>query len=192
MRRYIFLVVVIAMVALVVPALANCWDRSSLEFDQDFGCQSSCQEIKARLCNVGDGDMAGTTTWELYWTATGNPKNGEVIATGEVQPLEPEECVDLTYEPGDNPNGPSGEYKFKGYQRPGHPGSGELWSETCSLSCPTAVVLADFAVSSGNPARGASSEPASEWQGFMMLLIILLFMVAIVVVLRMLFGRRPG
>jgi YqxM protein len=114
------------------------WDHSSLYFDEDYGCQGDCDEISVTVCNGDDSeDMEGTTTWELYWIASGNPKDGEVIASGTINALAQGECQVLTYDPGDNPNGPSGNYTFKGYQRPGHPGTGELWSEACELECDT-------------------------------------------------------
>ena len=110
------------------------WDKSSLYFDGD--CEGDCEEIQATVCNGDDsGDMAGSTTWELYWIASGNPKNGTVIANGTINPLAASECQVLTYDPGENPNGASGNYMFKAYQRPGHPGTGELWSEACELEC---------------------------------------------------------
>jgi YqxM protein len=109
------------------------WDRSSLLFAS--GCEGDCGEITAEVCNGADEDMAGPTTWELYWIASGNPKNGVVIASGTINPLAAGECQTLTYNPGANPNGASGKYMFKAYQRPGHPGTGVLWSDACELEC---------------------------------------------------------
>jgi TasA anchoring/assembly protein len=110
------------------------WDRSSLYFSA--GCDGDCDEITATVCNGDDSeDMEGTTTWELYWIATGNPRNGVVIASGTINALGQGECQTLTYDPSDNPNGASGNYMFKAYQRPGHPGQGVLWSDACELEC---------------------------------------------------------
>jgi len=95
----------------------------------------------AQVCNGDDSeDMAGPTTWELYWRASGNPKNGNVIASGTIDPLATGECQILTYDPSDNPNGASGNYMFRAYQRPGHPGTGELWSGACEITCQTPPV----------------------------------------------------
>ncbi len=106
------------------------WNKSSLYFDEGYGCQGDCEEIRARVCNGEDAeDMEGTTTWELYWIESGNPKDGSVIDSGIIAPLEHGTCQVLLY----SPNGAEGNYKFKAYQRPGHPGKGELWSETCEL-----------------------------------------------------------
>jgi hypothetical protein len=113
------------------------WDYSSLHFDPDYGCQGACEEMRAKVCN-GDssGDMAGPSTWELYWIASGNPKEGVAIASGSINALAAGECQVLTYNPADNPDGASGSYIFKAYQRPGHAGTGVLWSNSCELLCP--------------------------------------------------------
>lgn len=90
----------------------------------------------AQVCNGRDAeDMAGPTTWALYWAAAGNPKRGSLIASGSIAPLDAGQCQTLTYNPGNNPNGSSGNYMFRAYQRAGHPGRGELWSEACEITC---------------------------------------------------------
>jgi YqxM protein len=129
------------------------WDRSSLHFDGD--CEGDCDEIAATVCNGADSeDMDGPSIWELYWAASGNPKNGVVIASGTIDPLAAGECQVLTYDPGDNSNGASGNYMFKAYQRPGHPGTTELWSEACELACEAvAGFLADGAPLAARPSR---------------------------------------
>jgi len=116
------------------------WDKSSLRFTS--GCEGDCEEISATVCNgEGSEDMQGPTTWELYWITSGNPKNGVVIASGTINALARGQCQTLTYDPGDNPNGASGNYMFKAYQRPGHPGEGVLWSNACELECETEPVV---------------------------------------------------
>ena len=55
------------------------WDKSSLSFKGS--CTGDCKVVKAQVCNTGDRDMQGTSTWELYYAETGNPKNGTVIET---------------------------------------------------------------------------------------------------------------
>lgn len=110
------------------------WDKSSLYFDEDFACQGDCNEISAKICNEEDSeDMQGTTTWEPYWIESGNPKDGGEIASGLTDTLEHGTCQILFYDPGENLEGGVGNYKFKASQRPGHPGPGELWSETCEI-----------------------------------------------------------
>jgi hypothetical protein len=129
--KFLILVSVVLLAACGHPE----WDRSSLDFDA--GCEGDCDEITATVCN-GDGseDMDGPSNWELYWIATRNPKDGVVIASGTIDTLAAGECQVLTYDPGDNPNGASGNYMFKAEQRPGHPGTGEAWSNACELDCP--------------------------------------------------------
>jgi len=110
------------------------WDKSSLYFDEDYACQGNCNEISAKICNEEDSEnMQGTTTWELYWIESGNPKDGIMIAPGLTDALEHGTCQILYYNPGENLEGEVCNYKFKAYQRPGHPGPGELWSETCEI-----------------------------------------------------------
>jgi YqxM protein len=109
------------------------WDRSSLLFDEEFGCQNTeCGEIiTARVCNGAQSEpMDGTTSYEVYYIATGNPKDGSVVATGTINALGTGECQTLTYDT----NGVAGNYMFRAIQRPGHPGTGELWSEQCEVN----------------------------------------------------------
>jgi signal peptidase I/YqxM protein len=106
------------------------WDKSSLHFDDDYSCQGDCEEIRAKVCNGEDAEnMEGPTAWELYWTDSGNPKNGDLKVSGTIDALESGVCQELIFDP----EGQLGNYKFKAKQRPGHPGKGELWSETCEI-----------------------------------------------------------
>lgn len=106
------------------------WDKSSLYFDEEFACQGDCEEIRARVCNGEDAeDMEETSTWEIYWIESGNPKNGDLKGSGIIDALESGVCQELIFDP----EGELGNYKFKAYQRLGHPGKGELWSEACEL-----------------------------------------------------------
>jgi len=116
------------------------WDKSSLYFDDEYGCHNECQQIQAKVCNGNDSeDMMGSVSWELYWIEKGNPKNGIVIESGLIDPLSSGECQILQYI--DN-NSVNGNYMFKSYQRPGHPGVGELWSEECSMqSCEISFIF---------------------------------------------------
>ncbi|HQN44025.1 MAG TPA: hypothetical protein PLA25_07815, partial [Anaerolineaceae bacterium] len=115
-------------------ATPTSWDRSSLVFSP--GCTSDCTEVRAEVCNGGDGNMTASTNYQLYYSATGNPKNGTIIQTGTVGPLNSGACEDLDF----NPNGQLGNYMFRVEQLLGHPGSGELWSDQCSIAaCATAT-----------------------------------------------------
>ncbi len=109
---------------------ATSWDRSSLEFiGEGRRCDGFDTIIWATVQNGGDGDMAGPTTWELWYAPSGNPKNGVLIASGVIPPLASGDSYTIEYavtQPG--------HYIFKAYQRPGHPGTGVLWSEEIEIS----------------------------------------------------------
>lgn len=103
-------------------------DNSSLVFEGS--CVGSCDETKATVCNRGDEEMSGSTSYEVWYSQSGNPKNGSMVTSGTISPLAVNQCISLTYDP----SGIEGNYMFKAYQRPGHPGTGQLWSEQCSVS----------------------------------------------------------
>jgi hypothetical protein len=71
-----------------------------------------------------DEAMAGPTGWELWFAASGPPKLGDLIATGDVPALD----ADQEHLVSEAPIGGSGRYIYKAYQRPGHPGESVLWS----------------------------------------------------------------
>ncbi|WAA11837.1 amyloid fiber anchoring/assembly protein TapA [Fervidibacillus halotolerans] len=103
------------------------WDKSSLSFIDQGGV---CKNIWATIQNGKDSKgMEGPSTYEVYFVKKGNPKKGEKVGEGEVPPLESGETATLTFAAEKN-----GNYKFKVYQRPGHPGKGELWSETIKVT----------------------------------------------------------
>lgn len=106
------------------------WDKSSLT---SIGQGGDCQKVYAVFKNGGSG-MDGTTTWELYWSATGNPKYGSKIASGTIPALSHDGTYEASFNPQNNSYGPDGNYMFKAFQRPGHPGTGSLWSEQISIS----------------------------------------------------------
>ncbi|WP_261133645.1 amyloid fiber anchoring/assembly protein TapA [Bacillus sp. Marseille-Q3570] len=100
----------------------NDWSKSSLKFIDAGG---DCEQIYAVVKNGNDsGKMSGTVAYELYYIENGNPKNGTVVATGTIGPLDTGEPQTITFNP-ENP----GNYMFKAYQEDGHPGTGVLWSE---------------------------------------------------------------
>lgn len=107
------------------------WDKSSLSFVDEDG---TCELISATVMNGQESrDMEGTTTWKLYWIASGNPKDGDLIKEGIVPALESGESYTITYNPAENLHGPDGVYMFMAEQRPDHPGTGVLWSESITL-----------------------------------------------------------
>lgn len=112
-------------------------DKSSLTFIEkkgEYGYDPDSNELFAYILNDGDEDMTGPVKYEVYWVEKGNPKNGEVIAKGEIPPLEKGETFKLTATPAKD-----GKYKFRAYQRPGHPGNGYgmgMWSESIDYKAP--------------------------------------------------------
>jgi len=105
------------------------WDKSSLQF---IGAGKRCEipEIFAVIKNGnGSKPMKGSVGYEVYWINKGNPKDGEKVAEGTVPALGTGETYTIAYSPDI-----AGNYKFKAYQRPGHPGKGELWSDTIEVS----------------------------------------------------------
>ncbi|QTM98307.1 amyloid fiber anchoring/assembly protein TapA [Sediminibacillus dalangtanensis] len=112
------------------------WDKSSLVFlgekeQKVEACEP--EKIKVKLKNGGE-DMKVTSSYEVYYAADGNPKKGKKLELetdeGTIKKLKSGEEVELTFLAGE-----PGNYKFKAYQVEGHPGKGELWSETITIEC---------------------------------------------------------
>jgi TasA anchoring/assembly protein len=118
------------------------WDRSSLEF-QGEGYDCVAGQLWAVVKNVNGGDMAGPSTWELWYHPTDGPKNGSMVAGPfTLDPLASGQGATLYIAPVMG----TGHYMFKAYQRPGHPDGGELWSgeiyltdDYCANQLPTAT-----------------------------------------------------
>lgn len=143
------------------PTPTPVWDKSSLEF---VGADCGPDYVQATIKNVGDGDMAGESTWELWFSAQGNPKQGERVAFGSFGPLAAGEETTIVVNVSR-----VGNYMFRAYQRPGHPGDCgdppelcDLWSEGIHGPCPTAVVISSFTVAMENGAVVVRWETASE------------------------------
>ncbi len=112
-------------------------DKSSLTFtnDKDIVLQSCTPvEISAEIKNTGNQDMKGTTEFDVYYHLDGNPKKGEKIDSGIIEPLKQNQSTYLNYLAEE-----VGHYKFKAYQRPNHANKPDerqdLWSGTIILSC---------------------------------------------------------
>ncbi|MCR8850479.1 amyloid fiber anchoring/assembly protein TapA [Rossellomorea sp. SC111] len=113
------------------------WDKSSLNFPdkEEVRTVNACSpiDLSARIMNTGS-TMQGTTEFAVYYAAKGNPKNGNNIVSGDIQPINKGETATLKA----NVNLP-GNYKFKALQRPGHGNKEdirhELWSETITIEC---------------------------------------------------------
>jgi YqxM protein len=112
------------------------WDKSSLKFpDKQDQTVNACSpvDISARMMNTGS-TMQGSTEFAVYYAATGNPKDGTNVFSGDIQPINEGKTAVLIA----NVN-QSGNYKFKALQRPGHGNKEdirhELWSETITIIC---------------------------------------------------------
>ncbi|MGM0874687.1 MAG: hypothetical protein ACQEWV_07745 [Bacillota bacterium] len=106
----------------------SAWDRSSLSFTAE---NVTFDGISATIKNGQNSRaMQGEVKYEVFWSAKGNPKNGEVVAAGVVNALTPGESQVLTYTPDQLV---TGNYMFKAYQRLNHPGTEELWSESITV-----------------------------------------------------------
>jgi uncharacterized repeat protein (TIGR01451 family) len=109
------------------------WDKSSLAFiSEGWNCDGG-GKVFATVKNTGAA-MQGPTTWELLYVESGNPKNGIVIATGVIPPLGSGQTYTMSFNVS-----ATGNYMFKAYQRPGHPGEGVLFSNAISFdksACP--------------------------------------------------------
>jgi YqxM protein len=105
---------------------ADVWDKSSLVFT-DQGCGGG-DIVWATVKNNGLA-MAGPTNWELWYAASGSAKSGKAIASGEIPALGADQPYAMHEAASEGP----GNYMFKVTQRPGHPGSGDLWSDTISF-----------------------------------------------------------
>ncbi|MFC0187106.1 amyloid fiber anchoring/assembly protein TapA [Fictibacillus aquaticus] len=105
------------------------WDKSSLKFGAVSMNSEGCAPVTAIIKNKSENDMKGPVAYEVWWAASGNPMNGEKVATGEVPALKSMTQTTLTFTPVND-----GVYKFKAYQRPGHPGQGVLWSDSITAS----------------------------------------------------------
>ncbi len=119
------------------------WDKSSLV---GYCITIDNGVLTARVCNTSDKEMLGTTTWKLYWVASGNPKNAtNPIATGGIPALSGGDCTDITYDTlGPNPEG---NYAFRVFQRPCHPGQGELWmTQVCDEPTPPVPEISTIAL----------------------------------------------
>lgn len=115
----------------------NEWDKSSLKFpnenNQAFG---SCnpKEIAVTITNTGS-DMKGESQYEVYYIDKGNPKDGEKVGDGVIEPILANKSTNLKFTASK-----PGNYKFKAFQRPEHAFKSEsqdLWSETITITCKT-------------------------------------------------------
>ena len=117
------------------------WDKSSLEFT--WSGISDTGQISSIVKNIGDTAMQGEVDWELHYVASGqapgpqNDKEENIIARGKIPALVQDGSYNICW-PESGQVGP-GIYKFKAYQRPGHLGTGTLWSDEIIINSATQV-----------------------------------------------------
>lgn len=102
------------------------WDKSTLSFT---GQAINSNGISATIKN-GGSPMQGDVVYEVYRSEKGNPKDGVIVASGVVKALLAGEPQELSYSPDLLE---AGNYIFKAYQRPNHPGTGVLWSSAITV-----------------------------------------------------------
>ncbi|MFP5115017.1 amyloid fiber anchoring/assembly protein TapA [Bacillaceae bacterium C204] len=112
------------------------WDKSSLKFTRNDQTFESCnqKEITVTLTNTGS-DMEGPSRYEVYYIDKGNPKDGEKVADGVIEPILANKSSSLKYTASK-----PGNYKFRAFQRPNHAfkdESQDLWSDTITITCKT-------------------------------------------------------
>ncbi|WHZ01425.1 amyloid fiber anchoring/assembly protein TapA [Neobacillus sp. YX16] len=108
------------------------WEKSSLqEVSQGGTCEKG---IFASFTNTGESVDHELTKYEIYWSETGNPKNGEKVFEGTFPIPNNGEIYEIHYEPTKN-----GNYKFKAYHETGHANGNSVgkgpWSGTIELNC---------------------------------------------------------
>jgi YqxM protein len=121
---------------------------SSLVFAS--GCDCSCTNARAQVCNVGSGDMQSSVTWKLYFASSGNPLDGEVIDSGSLGPLKAGECTQLDHTPSK-----AGYYAYSVQQEDGASGPKVIYSNACNVSgsCYGGSTPTPTATKSGKPTR---------------------------------------
>ncbi len=128
-------------------------DKSSLEFKGQGG---ACNEINATIINGKDsGPMKEKLKYEIFYINKGNPKNGEMIFSGEINPLTNGQEVRLTFKPDK-----TGNYMFKAYQHKDHSGKGELWSKEIQVSCENPAKPKENIPSTNTETKEESSTPS--------------------------------
>jgi YqxM protein len=128
---------------------------ASLRFEG--GCSGSCALVTATLCNYTDASMVEAPAIFLYYSPNGNPKTGEIISSGTFGPLPAYTCTTLTHKPS-----APGSYMWLAYQESTHPGTGELWSDACSVAgmCTVEVTETPTETVTETPTETVTETPA--------------------------------
>jgi YqxM protein len=138
-------------------------DISSLAFlnkDMDQIVNSCIPvDISVMIKNNGS-DMIGTSEYEVYYTNSGNPKNGSKMAQGTINIIKASQTTSLTYLASK-----SGSYKFRAF-RPGHKNDytsrKDLWSETLTIVCKEKSIDSDTTKVENNSKQNQGSDKPAE------------------------------
>ena len=142
----VFLITGLILNLAIKPVLAD-WDESVLVF-QPLACTGDCDLLQATVCNFGAGNMAGTSSFQVWWSAGADPSvNGRSVHTGAIPALTAGQCTSVSFNPRSiappqNPY-PIGTYRFLAVQHPesglDNPWSGVCYlkKEDCSIPTPT-------------------------------------------------------
>ena len=142
----VFLITGLILNLAIKPVLAD-WDESVLVF-QPLACTGDCDLLQATVCNFGAGNMAGTSSFQVWWSAGADPSvNGRLVHTGVIPALSAGQCTSVSFNPRSiappqNPY-PIGTYRFLAVQHPesglDNPWSGVCYlkKEDCSIPTPT-------------------------------------------------------
>jgi YqxM protein len=116
------------------PVDDGIWGKSSLK---EVSIRGTCEEgIYGRFTNTGESVNHELTKYEVYWSETGDPKDGTVVETGSFPIPNKGEFYDIYYKPLKN-----GKYTIKAYHEAGHsnsngegkgPWSGEITITGCA------------------------------------------------------------
>ena len=140
------------------------WDGSRLEFMSCEFNPNLCGEIRTGICNRGSAPMAGFSTWQVFYSPTGNPlTEGTMVGSGQIVPLingGPDDFVNCQliqfnawY---------AGNYQFIAFQRPGSPDpTAQSTIVTINQGAENCLALPS-PEPSPSPSASPSSSPASS------------------------------
>lgn len=116
------------------PPDDGAWGKSSLK---EVSIRGTCEEgIYAKFTNTGESVDHELTTYKVYWSETGNAKEGVIVESGKFPIPNKNEFYEIYYKPIKN-----GNYNIKAYHETGHgngngdgkgPWSGQISITTCS------------------------------------------------------------
>ncbi|SFM23357.1 YqxM protein [Gracilibacillus orientalis] len=112
------------------------WDGSDLTFigNGNQNLNDACPPVKFSVELKNNGySMISSTNYEVFYIENGNPKNGEKIAEGTIEPIKAGDVATLSYQAEDE-----GFYAVKAFQHPEYEGEAEkvIWSEKIKVKCP--------------------------------------------------------